>query len=47
MRQSLISLTDLIRGLHQSRQFWQKPSNRQTNTGEQVRVDSSDVCNFF
>ncbi|MBA0730474.1 hypothetical protein Golax_022509 [Gossypium laxum] len=25
MKQSPISLTDLIRGLHQSLQFWQKP----------------------
>ncbi|MBA0575620.1 hypothetical protein Golob_027676 [Gossypium lobatum] len=27
MKQSPISLTDLIRGLHQSLQIWQKPSN--------------------
>ncbi|MBA0635421.1 hypothetical protein Godav_005191 [Gossypium davidsonii] len=27
MRQSQISLTDLIRRLHQSLQFWQKPSD--------------------
>ncbi|MBA0568590.1 hypothetical protein Golob_006071 [Gossypium lobatum] len=27
MKQSPISLIDLIRGLHRSRQFWQKPSN--------------------
>ncbi|MBA0637357.1 hypothetical protein Godav_025213 [Gossypium davidsonii] len=26
MKQSPIYSTDLIRGLHQSQQFWQKPS---------------------
>ncbi|MBA0575320.1 hypothetical protein Golob_024264 [Gossypium lobatum] len=28
MKQSLIYSIDLIRGLHQSQRFWQKPSGR-------------------
>ncbi|MBA0701127.1 hypothetical protein Goari_021972 [Gossypium aridum] len=27
MKQSPISLTNLIRGLHQSRKFWKRPSD--------------------